>query len=93
MIDIGTLITTKPDIRGGRPILAGTGVTVQRIIGWHRLGRTPQEIVDTFGHITMAQVHAALACYYANQPEMDEAMAADEDADRAAEETWKANLR
>lgn len=30
-IDIGTQITRSPDIRG-RPIIAGTGVTVRRIV-------------------------------------------------------------
>jgi uncharacterized protein (DUF433 family) len=33
-VDIGTLIVQTPDIRDGRPRIAGTGVTVQRIVGW-----------------------------------------------------------
>ena len=47
--DIGTLVTRTPDVRGGRPRIAGTGVTVQRIVGWYRLGLTPEEIADEFG--------------------------------------------
>lgn len=31
VVDIGTLIVRTPDIRGGRPRIAGTGVTVRRI--------------------------------------------------------------
>ena len=30
--DIGTLITHSPEVRDGRPCIAGTGVTVQRIV-------------------------------------------------------------
>jgi len=33
-IDIGTLIERSPEIRNGRPCIAGTGVTVRRIAGW-----------------------------------------------------------
>ena len=29
--DIGTLITSNPELRGGRPIIAGTGTSVRRI--------------------------------------------------------------
>jgi uncharacterized protein (DUF433 family) len=30
-IDIGSLIVRTPEIRGGRPRIAGTGVTVRRV--------------------------------------------------------------
>ena len=74
-VDIGTLITQTPDIRGGRPRIVGTGVTVQRVVGWYKLGLSPEEIVDEFGHLTLAQVHAALSYYHANQNEIEEAIA------------------
>ncbi len=76
--DIGTLITRKPNIRGGRPILAGTGVTVRRIVVYYKMGWTPEEIVDNFGHITLAQVYAALAYYHANQDEIEDDLAEEE---------------
>jgi uncharacterized protein (DUF433 family) len=31
----------------------------------------PEEIAHKFGHLSLAQVHAALAYYYANQTEID----------------------
>src|SRR5260370_15957441 len=77
-IDIGTLIVSDPEIRGGRPRLAGTGVTVRRIVGWYRLGLTAEEIADRFGHLTLAQVHAALAYYHANRAEIEADIQADE---------------
>jgi uncharacterized protein (DUF433 family) len=77
--DIGTLVTRTPDVRGGRPRIAGTGVTVQRIVGWYRLGLTPEEIADEFGHLTLAQIYAALAYYHANRDEIEAAIAAEEE--------------
>ena len=34
-------------------------------------GLIPEEIVRKFGHLSLAQVHAALAYYHANQAEID----------------------
>jgi len=67
----GSLITRRPEIRGGRPCIAGTGVSVRRIAQWHNMGLIPEEIVRKFGHLSLAQVHEALACYHANQTETD----------------------
>ncbi len=71
-VDIGSLIVRDPNIRKGRPRIASTGVTVMRIAGWHNMGFSPREIAEEkYGHITLAQVYAALAYYYANQEEID----------------------
>ena len=77
--EIGSLISRRPEIRGGRPCIAGTGVSVRRIAQWHNMGQIPEEIVGTFaGHLSLAQVHAALAYYYANQEEIDADLAAED---------------
>lgn len=69
-VEIGTLIERSPEIRGGRPRIAGTGVTVRRIVGWHQQGLTPQEIAAEIPHLTLAQVYAALTYYHANSAEI-----------------------
>ena len=80
---IGTLIVRTPDIRGGRPRIAGTGVTVRRIVSWYKLGLAPEEIADRVGHLSLAQVHAALTYYHANQEEIETDLATEEaEADR-----------
>lgn len=76
--DIGTLITRSPEIRGGRPRIAGTGVTVRRIAVLHRQGLLPEAIAEEFGHLSLAQVHAALAYYYANRSEIEDDLAQEE---------------
>jgi uncharacterized protein (DUF433 family) len=77
--DIGTMIAVLPDVRGGRPHIAGTGMTVMRIAGWHQLGCSPEEIARKTG-LSLAQIHAALAYYHANQEAIDADL-----ADEAAE--------
>lgn len=77
-VEIGTLIDRDPRIRGGRPKIAGTGVTVRRIAGWYKLGFSPEDIVRKIPHLSSAQVFAALAYYHANQREVDADLAAEQ---------------
>jgi len=70
-IDIASLIICSPELRGGRPRLAGTGVTVHRVAGWYKLGMTPEEIAHRLGHLTLAQVYAALAYFHANREQIE----------------------
>jgi len=86
--DIGTLIVHSPDIRGGRPRIAGTGVTVRRIVGWYKLGLSPEEIADQIEHLTLAQVYAALAYYHANREEIETDLAAEEAEAEALEQQY-----
>ena len=55
------LIARSDEIRGGRPCIAGTGVTVCRVAGWYKRGLNSEEIAERIGHLSLAQVHAALA--------------------------------
>jgi uncharacterized protein (DUF433 family) len=77
-VDIGRMITRTAGIKGGTPHLAETGVTVRTIVRWHQGGLMPEEIALRIGHITLAQIHVALAFYYANQEMMDREMAEEE---------------
>lgn len=76
--DIGTLIVRSDAIRGGRPRVAGTGVTVRRIVGWYKQGLTPEEIATEISHLSLAQVYAALTYYHANREEIEADIAAEE---------------
>ena len=78
LVNIGSLIIQTPDVRRGYPRIAGTGVTVLRVVGWYKLGLAPEEIADRFGHLTLAQVHAALAYYHANQAALEKIMLEEE---------------
>jgi len=64
-------IEASPDMCGGKPRIAGTRIRVQDIVAWTELGRSPDEIVDGYPHITLGDVHAALAYYHDHQEEID----------------------
>jgi uncharacterized protein (DUF433 family) len=77
--DIGSLIVFTPDVRSGRARISGTGITVRRIVEWYKLGYSPEEIAHEIGHVTLAQVFAALAYYHANQEEIEADLANEKD--------------
>ena len=70
-VEIGSLIDRDPAIRAARPKIAKTGVTVMRVAAWYKMGLTPEEIATQYGHISLAQVHAALTYYHANVEEIE----------------------
>ncbi len=84
--DFARLISRTPGVRGGRPCVADTGVSVQRVVAWYRLGLSPEEIAAKFGHIGLAEIHTALAYYHASRDEIDTALDAEQsDAERTGE--------
>jgi uncharacterized protein (DUF433 family) len=75
-VDIGKLITRRSGVHGGHPCVAGTGVSVMRIAGWYKQGWIPEEIARRV-ELTLAQVHAALAYYHANQEQIEAELASE----------------
>jgi uncharacterized protein (DUF433 family) len=72
------LIVSDPQIRGGRPVLAGTGVRVQDIAAAHLYRQqSVQEVAKNYD-LEIGQVHGALAYYYHHQNEFDAQFAEDE---------------
>ena len=78
LTDIGAFIAQTPGICGGRPRIAGTGVSIRRIIGWHKMGYSPEEIADQYGHLSLGQVYAALAYYHSHWDEIEADLAQEE---------------
>src|SRR5215212_6199786 len=78
-VEIGSMIVSSPEIRHGRPRIAGTGITVHRIaIMYNKLGYSPEEIVRNYPHLSLAGVHAALTYYHADQARIDAEIEAEE---------------
>jgi uncharacterized protein (DUF433 family) len=64
---------------GPKARVAGSRIRVQDIAIWHeKLGLSPDEIVERYPQLTMADVHAALAYYWDHRAELEHAIAADE---------------
>jgi uncharacterized protein (DUF433 family) len=65
------MIVKTPGTCGGRARIAGTRIKVEHIYNWvERQGMTPAQVVKEYPHLTMAQVHAALAYYWSHQEEI-----------------------
>ena len=68
-------------LHGGRPIIRGSGVSVQTVVEQTRLGHSPQEIVALFAEVvTLAQVHDALSYYYEHEQEVEQYIAENREA-------------
>jgi uncharacterized protein (DUF433 family) len=71
-------IVQDEGICGGQPRIAGTRLKVQHIaLEYERLGWMPDQICDAHPEVTLAQVHAALAYYYAHKEEIDQVVRTD----------------
>ena len=53
-------ITAHPDILGGKPIIAGTRISVEHILGLLANGVTQKEILKEYPSLTEASIKAAL---------------------------------
>ncbi|MEO0888335.1 MAG: DUF433 domain-containing protein [Cyanobacteria bacterium J06648_10] len=70
-IDIGTLITSTPGLHGGKPHILDKGVMVRTIAFQYKKGLNAEEIAAQFGHLSLAEVYAALSYYHANVQEVE----------------------
>ena len=68
---------------GGKPCIAGTRIRVWDVAVLAQAGESPDEILTHYPHLTLADVHAALAYYYDNREAIDRQAAED---DRFAED-------
>ena len=73
------LIVSDPKLRGGRPIIAGTGTAVRTIASLYKLGLSPEDVAGELP-LSLAQIYAALAYYHLHQAEIDADIAADSES-------------
>ena len=59
--DTSSLITSAPEILGGKPVIAGTRISVQLILEKLRDGWSIQDLLDDYPHLTREQIIAAIA--------------------------------
>jgi uncharacterized protein (DUF433 family) len=63
------------DSATGKPCIAGTGIRVWDVyVLSERVGKSPDQIVAAYPHLTLADVHAALAYYWDNKDTIDRQM-------------------
>jgi len=65
-------ITNNPAVCGGSAIIHGTRFPVRSVAMYVlQHGLTPEELVAKFPHLSLAQIHDALAYYYDNRQEIE----------------------
>lgn len=70
---LGDRIVLTPGTCWGKPRIAGTRIKVEQIaISYERMGMSPDEIVSNWPHLTLSDVHAALAYYYDHRKQIDD---------------------
>lgn len=68
-------IVATPDIRSGKPRLAGTRITVADVAVMHlRMGQSLEEIAGAY-ELSLAAVHAAMSYYYDHREDIDAELA------------------
>lgn len=75
---LDTMLVQTPDTCGGRLRIDGTRITVHRIAVLYKQGQSADDIAETYRHLNLGQVYAALAYYHANRDEIDAELAADD---------------
>lgn len=65
-------IEKRRGYRGGRAIIAGTNFPVSSVANYIlKQGVLPEQLVQMFPHLTLAQVHDTLSYYYDHQAEIE----------------------
>ncbi len=74
-VTLDAMLASTPDVCGGRIRIDGTRITVHRIATLYKQGQSAEDIAQTYPHLSLGQVYAALAYYHANRAEIDSELA------------------
>lgn len=79
-------ITKIPGVCGGKATIDGRHVRVMDLVVLHRQGETPEQMLEAYDFLHLAQIYAALSYYYENPEEIDAQLKADELRDERFEQ-------
>jgi len=86
-------IVTTPGTCAARPRIEGTRIAVDMIAQWVvHLGQTPEEVQRTHPHLTVAQIHSALAYYYDHRDEVEASLREGERIEQEARKRFPPRL-
>ena len=87
-------IETNPEICAGQPHIRGTRITVGLLAREvESLRMSPAEVIAAHPHLSLAQVHAALAYFYDHRDEMELAMREAEEIESQLRERFPARVQ
>ena len=70
LMDIGQLIVKTPGTCGGRARIAGKRIPVSSIYRWFLRGHEPEDILEKFDGIALAEIYAAISYALSNLEEI-----------------------
>lgn len=71
VLSLADCIVKTPGVCGGQARIAGTRIKVKHVYTWDEcMGLTPAQVAAEYPHLSMAQIHAALAYYWSHQDEI-----------------------
>ena len=70
-VALDAMLKMTPGVCGGRLRIDGTRITIHRISTLYKQGQTVENIIQTYPHLSYAQVYVALAYYHQNQDQID----------------------
>lgn len=80
-------IEKQAEVCGGRAVIEGTRIAVWLLFRRYRAGQFPEEIQAAYPHLSLSQIHEALAYAFDHLEEMQA------DLEANAEETWRERLK
>src|SRR5262245_34248898 len=87
LASIDQYVVSNPDIKGGRPALAGTRISIADLVIMHlRMRQSLDEIAATYD-LPLAAVRAGMAYYYDHRDEIDQCI----EEDHAFAEAFRQN--
>lgn len=87
-------IEVNPKICAGQPHICDTRITVSLIAcEVESLRMSPDEVIAAHPHLSLAQVHAALAYFYDHRDEIDLAMRDAEEVESRLRERFPARIK
>lgn len=76
-------IETTPGVCGGKPRIRGTRIKISLVALLHvHQGRSVDEILEDYPHLSLAQVHAALSYYFDHREAIEQQLREEEDTAR-----------
>lgn len=78
-------IVKEPGYCGGKAAIDDTRVRVANLVYLHKQGRTPNQILEAYPDLSLAQVHAALTYYYDHPDEIEDTLKTEEGWDERYE--------
>jgi uncharacterized protein (DUF433 family) len=86
-------IDISPDVRGGKPRIVGTRITVEDVAAMHlRLGHSLVEIAGKY-ELSMASVYAAMAYYFDHREEIDSRVDEEDEQVEVLKQSYPSHLQ